>query len=76
MAASDHFVNKILKKLYVDYLSEMGRNAIKSDFRSSTMAAGGHFVKKIKVEYSSEMTRITYMPVKLLLKFVRGASWN
>ena len=28
------------------FLSEMARNAIESDFRSSKMAAGGHFVKK------------------------------
>ena len=26
----------------------MARNAIESDFRSSKMAAGGHFVNKIK----------------------------
>ena len=29
----------------------MARNAIKSDFRSSKMAAGGYFVKKIKTKY-------------------------
>ena len=34
----------------------MARNAIKSDFRSSKRAAGGHFVKK-KVVYLSEMVR-------------------
>ena len=35
----------------------MVRNAIKSDIRSSKMAAGSHFVKKknIKIEYFSEM---------------------
>ena len=39
----------------------MARNAIESDFRTSKMAAGGHFVKKIKnnnlVLYGSEMAR-------------------
>ena len=38
----------------------MASNAIKSDFRSSKMVTGGHFVKKckqIKVVYWSEMTR-------------------
>ena len=39
----------------------MARNVIESDFRSSKMAAGGHFVKqklkKIKVAYWSEMAR-------------------
>ena len=83
MAASSHFVNKILtKKLHIDlkwreirskvifghpkwlpaailwneynkikvaYWSEMARNAIKSDFRSSKMAAGSHFLNKIKI---------------------------
>ena len=34
----------------------MARNAIESDFRSSKMAAGSHFVKK-KVVYFSEMAR-------------------
>ena len=33
----------------------MARNAIKSDFRSSKMAAGGHFEKKRKVAIWSEM---------------------
>ena len=33
------------KKIKVAYWSEMERNAIESDFRSSKMAAGGHFVK-------------------------------
>ena len=32
----------------VAYWSEMARNAIKSDIRSSKMAVGGHFEKKIK----------------------------
>ena len=43
------------KKIKVVYWSEMARNAIKSDFRSSQMAAGSHFVKK--VAYWSEMMR-------------------
>ena len=36
------------KKLRIDL--KMARNAIESDFRSSKMAAGGHFVKKFKKE--------------------------
>ena len=36
---------KIFKKK-VAYLSEMARNAIESDFRSSKMAAGGQFFFK------------------------------
>ena len=36
----------------------MARNAIESDFRSSKMAVGGHFVIQIKkAAYSSEMAR-------------------
>ena len=34
------------KKIKIAYWSKMSRNAIKSDFRSSKMAAGSHFVKK------------------------------
>ena len=34
------------KKLKVAYWSEMARNAIESDFRSSKMAASSHLVKK------------------------------
>ena len=30
--------------------SEMARNAIKSDFRTSKMSAGGHFVKKNRID--------------------------
>ena len=53
-----------LKQIKVAYWSEMVRNAIKSDFRSSIMATGGHLwinLKQIKVAYWSE---ITYMQVK------------
>ena len=43
---------------YSCLLTEMARNAITSDFRSSKMAAGSQFVrKKIKVAYWSEMAR-------------------
>ena len=38
----------------------MARNAIESEFRTSNMADGSHFVKnfhKKKVEYQSEMAR-------------------
>ena len=49
------------KKIKVVYWSEMARNAIEGDFRSSKMAAEGHFVKKksnnIKVAYLSEIAR-------------------
>ena len=31
--------------------SEMPRNAIKSDIRTSKMSAGGHFVKKFKKKF-------------------------
>ena len=41
-----HFV-KNLKKKKVAYRSEMARNAFKSEFRTSKMGAGGHFVKMI-----------------------------
>ena len=40
------FVKKITKKIKVVYWSEMARNAIESDFRSSKMAAGSHLVNK------------------------------
>ena len=43
-------------KIKVAYLSEMARNVIESDFRSSKMATGSHFVNK-KVAYWSEMAR-------------------
>ena len=43
------------KKIKVAYWSEMPRNAIESDFWSSNMAAGSHFVNKIV--YLSEMAR-------------------
>ena len=45
MAAGGHFVKKNQKK--VAYQSEMARNAIESDFRTSKMSAGSHFVKQI-----------------------------
>ena len=52
-------LSKISKQIKVAYRSEMARNAIKSEFRSSKMGAGGHFVKKKykKVSYWSEMAR-------------------
>ena len=42
MAAGGHF----MKKIKVAYSSEMARNAIETDFRSSKLAIGGHFVNK------------------------------
>ena len=47
----------ILWKTKVAYWSELARNAIKSDFRSSKMVAGSHFVKKKRVVYWCEMAR-------------------
>ena len=43
MATGVHFVKEIA------YWSEMARNAIESDFRSSKMATINHFVKKKKL---------------------------
>ena len=37
---------QISQKIKVSYWSEMARSAIESDFRSSKMATGGHFVEK------------------------------
>ena len=45
MADLSHFV-KNFKKNKVAYRSEMARNAIEREFRTSKMGAGGHFVKK------------------------------
>ena len=45
MADASHYV-KYLKKIKVEYWSEMARNAIKREFRTSKMGTGGHFVKK------------------------------
>ena len=44
--SGSHFV-KNLKTNKVAYRSEMARNAFKSEFRTSKMGAGGHFVKNI-----------------------------
>ena len=48
-------LSKISKKIKVAYPCEMDRNEIESDFRTSKMAIGSHFVKKnfykIKVAY-------------------------
>ena len=43
MATDSHFVN--FKKKSDVYRSEMARNEIESDFRTSKMATGSHFVK-------------------------------
>ena len=51
------YVKRLKQKSSV-YRSEMARNAIESDFRTSKMAAGGHFVNKIiklKLWHRSEM---------------------
>ena len=47
MADVSHFV-KNFKKNKVAYRCEMDRNEIESDFRTSKMATGSHFVKKIQ----------------------------
>ena len=55
------FCDKLSNKIKVAYWSEMVRNVIESDFWSSKMVTGGHFVKKkckqIKVAYWSEVVR-------------------
>ena len=43
-----------MKKKKVAYSSAMARNAIKRDFRSYKMAAGGHFVNK-KIYINTEV---------------------
>ena len=46
MAAT--FCKKKIKKMKVAYWSEMASDVIKSDFWSSKMTTGGHFMKKKK----------------------------
>ena len=41
-------LSKICNKNKVAYRSEMARNAIESEFRTSKMDAGGHFAKNVK----------------------------
>ena len=43
------FLSKISKSK-VAYRSEMARNAIESEFRTSKMADGSHFVKNVKTK--------------------------
>ena len=57
---SDMQFVKNVQKNKVAYRSEMARNAIESEFRTSKMADGSHFVKiskNIKVAYWSKMAR-------------------
>ena len=42
-------ISKISKKNEVAYRSEMARNAIESEFWTSKMAGGSHFVKYFKI---------------------------
>ena len=52
----------------VPYWSEMARNAIESEFRTSKMAAGSHFVKKSqkqKLWYWSEIVRSDFWTSKM-----------
>ena len=44
------FCQKFPKKNKVTYRSEMARNAIESEFRTSKMADGSHFVKNFQKE--------------------------
>ena len=59
MAAASAILSKISKKIKVAYRSEMARNAIESEFRTSKMGAGSHFVTKMKtkIPYWSKMAR-------------------
>ena len=41
-------LSKISKEIKVAYRCEMDRNEIESDFRTSKMATGSHFVKNLK----------------------------
>ena len=59
MAAGGHFEKKIQNGSNVAYWSEMVRNAIESDFRSSKMAAGGHFMKT-NSQLNSTLSCITF----------------
>ena len=47
MADGSHFVKRFPKNK-VAYRSEMARNAIESEFRTSKMADGSHYVKNVK----------------------------
>ena len=53
-------------KKKVAYLSEMAKNAIESDFRSSKMGAGGHFVKQIFKKSASKNETVAICPGCLL----------
>ena len=59
MSPGGHFVKRNSKKECIPHLSEIARNAFKSEFRTSKMGAGGHFVKYFEknVLYWSEMAR-------------------
>ena len=59
MAAGGHFVKK-----KVSYRSEMARNAIKSYFRTSKIATGGHFVKNLKKKFRMDL-KWPEMPSKM-----------
>ena len=53
-------LSKISQKNKVAYRSEMARNVIESEFRTSKMSASGHFVKKFQknvIPYWSKMAR-------------------
>ena len=59
----------------------MARNAIKSDFRSSKMATGGHFVKKFKKKLRIDLNggksdRINFWSSKMAGHFVKKFQGN
>ena len=51
-------LSKISKQIKVVYRSEMARNEIESDFRTSKIATGSHFVKKIHKKKSKKSVLI------------------
>ena len=57
--------SKISKKNKIAYQCEMDRNEIESDFRTSKMAAGSHFVKKklklhIDLKWSEMRSKVNF----------------
>ena len=44
-------LSKISKEIKVAYRSQLARNVIKNEFRSSKMSDGGHFIKNFKKKF-------------------------
>ena len=64
MADGSHYVINLKKKLHIDLKwpemrSEMTRNVIESEFRTSKMADGSHFVKNFIFFY-----KVAYIDLK------------